>query len=73
MLVQAVTQLMQYQFNDFLNLFCLQRFEHNDVINTVHENERTTAYCDYFRWKRTLGKIKRNAEKLRTRTGSQER
>ncbi len=37
LLVQAVTQLMQYQFNDFLNLFCLQRFEHNDVINTVQE------------------------------------
>ena len=37
LLVQAVTQLMQYQFNDFFNLFCLQRFEHNDVINTVQE------------------------------------
>ena len=28
---------MQYQFNDFFNLFCLQRFEHNDVIHTVQE------------------------------------
>ena len=36
------------------------------------EDEDSAAYCDYIRWKRTLGEGEGNAEKLRSHNGREE-
>ena len=36
------------------------------------EDEDSAAYCDYIRWKRTLGEGEGHAEKLRSHNGREE-